>query len=441
MLTCIDDSLGLPQTEQSFMTHPDPDSALIFHITIITSSNTKITFYSKQILTMCGSHPVSEPSRPGADLEPFPWHIGVFDAHNHIAERAYSIEALPRMKAKAVAIMATRTQDQSIVEKIAASHGAKSRQCLAGDSNTVIAGYGRHPWFSHELYDDSSPEPTFTLSHDIEAAKEKHYKAVLSPPPRNPAFWGDLPTPIALSDFIAGTKARLEADPIAMVGEVGLDKIFRLPMHWDAENIAVKDSDPGRTRGGRQRRPLSPHNVCMSHQKVVLLAHLKLAGELGRAASVHGVQAHGTLYDVLTSTWKGHELRGRRAREKLAKQIPTETPTSKPFPPRICLHSFKGKSDAVKQYLKPSIPAAIFFSFCKAHNLTSEAARATTRDAVREVPDNRVLVESDLHVAGDRMDDELEEMYREICDIKGWTLEDGVARIADNYREFIFGIE
>jgi Tat protein secretion system quality control protein TatD with DNase activity len=93
----------------------------------------------------------------------------------------------------------------------------------------------------------------------------------------------------------------------------------------------------------------------------------------------------------------------------------------------------------VRQYLKPSIPAKIFFSFSKSNNLSTEGAREKAEDAVKAVPDNRVLVESDLHTAGDRMDSELEEMYRAICQFKGWGLEEGVAKIANNYREFVFG--
>ncbi|KAM5342188.1 hypothetical protein ACJ41O_015219 [Fusarium nematophilum] len=383
---------------------------------------------------------VAAPDAPRPFQDPFPWHLGVFDAHNHVAERMLSVTHLPTMKARSIAIMATRTQDQPLVTAIAASHGVKSPDCFSRNTTTVIAGYGRHPWFSHELYDYSALEPTYIPSDDIEAAKERHYKAILTPCPEDPAFWNDLPAPIALSTFIAEIKERLQADRHAMVGEIGLDKAFRLPMHWPVGAKATRD--PARTPGGRQRRPLSPFHIQMSHQKAVFMAHLKLAGELGRAASVHGVQAHGLLYDALMSSWKGHELKGRRSNKKQ----PDEKPASvedreqhgKPFPPRICLHSFSGKSDAVKQYLKPSIPAKIFFSFSKTNNLSSEAARAKTEDAVRAVPDNRVLVESDLHSAGDGMDSELEEMYRAICEMKGWRLEEGVGRIASNYQEFVF---
>ncbi|RBR14452.1 uncharacterized protein FIESC28_07688 [Fusarium coffeatum] len=371
------------------------------------------------------------------EVEPFPWHIGVFDAHNHIGERVHSITDLPTMKSRNLAIMATRTQDQPLIEAIVKEHGVKGPECFSQDKTTVVAGYGRHPWFSHQLYDDSVENPTYVASDDIEEEKGRHYKAVLSPPPKNPAWWNQEPVPIALSTFIAETRTRLLQDPFAMVGEIGLDKPFRLPMHWPDRR---PERDPARTDGGRERRPLSQHRITIPHQKAVFTAHLKLAGELGRPVSVHGVQVHGILYDALTECWKGHEVKGRRSRDKEKKANPNteDEGIPKPYPPRICLHSFSGKSDAVKQYLKPSIPAKIFFSFSKANNL-SFGATEKTEDAVKAVPDNRILVESDLHTAGERMDSELEEMYRAICDVKGWNLEQGVKQIADNYKEFVLG--
>lgn len=373
---------------------------------------------------------------------PFPWHLGVFDAHCHLAERPGSVTQLTTMKTKALAVMATRGEDQHLVAHMAKSNGIKTRDDLSpGGSCVIIASYGRHPWFSHSLYDDTVAKPTFCYQEgeDLEVAKEQHYKAILQPPPQDPAFWRDLPTPEPLSQFMAATKAHLQADSCAMVGEIGLDKPFRLAMQW--EDLSLKDRDPERTTGGRQGRPLSPYHIQMDHQKTVLLAHLRLAGELDRAVSAHGVQVHGALYDLLSSCWKGHELRGRNHRSKNKGPIvfDSDIQKPKPYPPRICLHSFSGKSDAVKQYLKPSIPASIFFSFAATNNLRNDGERTKARDAIKMVPDNRILVESDLHAAGDRMDSELEEMYRFICEVKEWNLADGVTRIGSNYREFVFG--
>ncbi|KAI9150086.1 Cut9-interacting protein scn1 [Paramyrothecium foliicola] len=400
---------------------------------------------------MCGQNEDDEgtlaPDREPQPLyaDSFPWHLGVFDVHNHVGERRQTAEDLPNMKARAIAIMSTRTQDQPVVADIAAAHGLRDEAALSDATTKVVAGYGWHPWFSHELYDDALPDPTFSPSENVEDAKRKHYQMVLTPKPEDATFSLGLPTPKPLSVFIAETKRRLLADPTAVIGEIGLDKAFRLPMPWQPGPQPARD--PARTPGGRERRPLSKQNIEMSHQKTVLLAQLKLAGELNRAVSVHGVQVHGLLYDCLSSCWKDHELKGKRAQQKQAKQQQQQTeagaqeeePSSKPYPPRICLHSFSGKSDAVKQYLKPSIPCQIFFSFSKRNNFASDAAREKAEDAIRLVPDDRVLVESDLHTAGDAMDAHLEDVYRSICAVKGWSLEHGVSRMASNFRHFIFG--
>lgn len=400
---------------------------------------------------MCGDHnPVGfGPQAPAAEVEPFPWHIGAFDVHCHCAERVYSLADLPKMKARSIAVMATRCQDQPLVEDMAAEHGLMSLESLSREVTTIVPGFGRHPWFSHELYDDSAEDPTFKPSEDIEYAKGQHYKAILAPEPEDPEFWHDLPTPIPLSEFISQTRERLNAHPLAIVGEIGLDKAFRLAMHWGPDG--KKDADPTRTPGGRQRR-VSPHHIKMSHQITVLKAQLQLAGEMNRPVSIHGVQVHGILYDLLVESWKGHEKSKRRDRKRTQTNGKGESeassdnrenaPTgSKPYPPRICLHSFSGKAEAVKQYLRPSIPAIIFFSFSKSNNLRDEASRKKIEDAVKAVPDHQILAETDFHVAGEQMDAELEETYRAICEFKGWSLEEGVRIIGDNFRNFIFGVD
>jgi Tat protein secretion system quality control protein TatD with DNase activity len=60
---------------------------------------------------------------------------------------------------------------------------------------------------------------------------------------------------------------------------------------------------------------------------------------------------------------------------------------------------------------------------------------------VRGVPDDVVLVESDMNVAGEEMDARMEDIVRRICKIKGWGLEEGVLRLGRNWRAFVFGEE
>ncbi|KAJ4138086.1 Cut9-interacting protein scn1 [Fusarium equiseti] len=369
-----------------------------------------------------------------------------------------STQDIPSMRAAALTIMATRAQDQDLVADVAGKHYNKDlKQILQDNSercNTcAVPSFGWHPWFSHLLYDDSADTPTYRPASgsgsgsesdaDAVAAKQAHYNAVLQPEP-SPEFVASLPTPVAVSTFLKETESRLSANPHALVGEIGVDKAFRLPEPWNPSEHAERDSTL--TAGGREGRRLSPHRVRIEHQREILAAQLRLAAKARRAVSVHGVQAHGVLHDTLAATWKGHEREyiSRRKRRLVAKGAEDfsdeeDDDSEKPYPPRICLHSFSANVDVLKQYLNPTIPARIFVSLSTAVNLSTDSSSAKTDEVLRALPDDSILVESDLHIAGEHMDQALENMYRHVCEVKGWELEEGIKRIAKNYEEFILG--
>ncbi|KAL2200375.1 TatD family [Corynascus similis CBS 632.67] len=445
------------------------------------------------------------PDRTQTHDEPFPWHIGVYDAHCHPTDTMSSIASVQSMQARALTIMATRSQDQDLVVSVAAKSGIRDRSAFnslesQNAPEKVVPAFGWHPWFSYQLYDDTDTRDSSTSdtsSPTPEERKATHYRSVLSPQP-DEKFIASLPDPIPLSTFLADTRQRiLNAGGPALIGEVGLDKAFRLPWPWNhpknatatatagtneqlpaAELDNKNDDDDGTakeklTPGGREGRMLSPHHVKMAHQVAVLKAQLRLAGQLGVAVSVHGVQAHGVLFDALAALWKGHEKEvvSRRKQRLVAKGAEDfssseeedggeeddlncgeggtgEGKTAKkkkgaykpmPFPPRVCLHSFSGSAQMVHQYLNPAIPVRVFFSFSTVINLSTAGGESKFPDVVRACPDDRLLVESDLHCAGEEMDRVLEDISRRVCEIKGWTLEDGLARIRKNYEEFIFG--
>jgi Tat protein secretion system quality control protein TatD with DNase activity len=175
---------------------------------------------------------------------------------------------------------------------------------------------------------------------------------------------------------------------------------------------------------------------------------------MGRGVSVHGVQAHGLVFEVLQDLWKGHEKevlskRERKKRGQDHSSIESDTPdpaaseqSPKPYPPRICLHSYSGNASNFKQYMNPAIPAQIFASFSTAINLSDAMDDETPpafEEIVKTVPDHMLLVESDLHTAGEEMDRRLEDIVRRICKIKGWGLEEGVMQLGKNWRAFAFG--
>lgn len=409
-----------------------------------------------------------------ASPEPFPWDLHVFDAHCHPTDTMPLVASIPHMKARLLTVMATRSQDQDLVSDLADQLGLQDADAplMPGDEASsspsssshakVLPCFGWHPWFSYQLYDDFS---STAAGEKPALSRAAHYDQVLSPAPstKDPSFTGKMPDPTPLSAFLDETRARLRRHPLALVGEVGLDKAFRLPETWTSSDEAQRNEEL--TPGGREGRRLSPYRVQMAHQITILQAQLRLAGEMGRAVSVHGVQAHGILYDTLAGCWKGHEKKvmskrqrkqvapgaedfsssedeeeggrfGRRAPRTSGKKEVGEAP--KPYPPRICLHSYSGPVDQVKLYTQATVPAKVFFSFSTAVNWGTAGAKKT-EEVIRTLPDNRILAESDLHTAGEPMDDHLEDVCRKICAIKGWGLRAGVEQLARNWVEFALG--
>ncbi len=387
----------------------------------------------------------------GSEAEPFPWHLGVFDAHCHPTDTVASLGNIAGMKTRALTIMATRGQDQRLVadfaDKLAITDEAiPALESTSGSEKSrgyIVPAFGWHPWFSHQIFVDET---------DGIPKKSSHYRMAISPSPENEELIADLPDPRPLSVLLDQTRRYLESYPYAIVGEIGLDRAFRIPESAMADS--KYERDPALTPGGREGRRLSPYRVDMQHQRAILKAQLTIAGEMQRAVSVHGVAAHGVVFDTLEETWRGHERRtlSKRERKRRAsidaahgvedepeadEQSLDSLTEPKPFPPRICLHSYSGPADVLRQYLQPSVPATVFFSFSRLVNFSSASSKAV--GAIQAVPDDKILAESDLHAAGEKMDDLLEDVVRRICQIKGWTLEKGVKQLRANWMHYVFG--
>lgn len=384
---------------------------------------------------------------PAIPISEIPWNLGIHDAHCHPTDTMPATAQIPTMKASHLTIMATRYEDQPLVAAVARSH-----------PNKIIPSFGYHPWFSHLIYDDeAAPHDT----QDEAALKLSHYSRVLIPAPGE-AFIQLLPVPKPLSTVLAEMRTRLDEFEHALVGEIGLDRGFRLPYPQGHEN-APSGTEPSSRR-------LSPHRVCMTHQKQIFKSQLSFAGSLGRAVSVHGVQCHGILFDTFREVWAGHEIprERRKDRKRRRRKIPggegheylpdlaesdiesgeedTDVPwTPKPFPPRICLHSFSAPLETLRQYLSPPsstslCPSKLFFSFSTTINARPQRGHlGKIEETIAAVPDESVLVESDLHVAGDELDEALRGAVLYINQVKGWGLDYGVVQLGDNWRRFVYG--
>jgi Tat protein secretion system quality control protein TatD with DNase activity len=354
-----------------------------------------------------------------SDQPLIPWSVGVHDAHCHPTDTMDATASIPSMKAGKLAIMGTHTHDQQLVAQLARSY-----------PDRIAPSFGYHPWFSHMIYDDSQKE---------EVNAEEHYSSVLTPVP-DKEFMEKLPPPRKLSEIIAEICENLEEFPKAMVGEIGLDRAFRLP---------IPNEQPKR---------LSKYHVSMDHQRIIFLAQLRLAGEMRRGVSVHGVQCHGVIFDTLKVLWAGYERKversrdRRRRRRKVAPGVyeilpdinpsdesePEDEDEPKPYPPRICLHSFSAPIGVLKQYLSFPAPSRLWFSFSTTINAREEKGHLEkVKETIKELPEECVLVESDLHTAGNEMDEALENAVRFVCGVRGWSIEEGTRKLAENFKAYI----
>ena len=92
----------------------------------------------------------------------------------------------------------------------------------------VIPSFGFHPWFSHLVSNDLDDALKSVEGQLV--SKDEHYKSVLTPEPSDDIISG-LPDPLPLSTVLDGIRFNLRAFPAALVGEIGMDRGFRIPWH------------------------------------------------------------------------------------------------------------------------------------------------------------------------------------------------------------------
>jgi TatD DNase family protein len=157
--------------------------------------------------------------------------------------------------------------------------------------------------------------------------------------------------------------------PRAIVGEIGLCKIAKWTRLFEQGKAAA-----------------------MGIQTKVMQQQMRLAAKLKRPVTVHCVSAHGVFVKAL-------------------KELVVEDPSQ--IPPAIGMHSFTGTAHHVQELLdlekhvlrrncddNPPTPPLFYFGFSHAVNYAmclSEKSRKKGMEAVRAVPADRLMVESDVH--------------------------------------------
>jgi TatD DNase family protein len=196
-------------------------------------------------------------------------------------------------------------------------------------------------------------------------------------------------------------RARLVAEPMGHVGEIGLDR-------WIIDDL--RPDDP--RLAGLRVAPLDEQAEVFSRQ-------LALAAELNRAASIHCLRAIGPLHDILRAA---------------------------PLPARgFLLHAYSGPSELVR----PLADLGAYFSYNGNFLQPRHAARA---EVFRSVPADRLLVETDAPAMelppaherfalpatadGQRVNHpaNLAATYDALAQIRGLRVEELASQVADNFQ-------
>ncbi|PWN19269.1 Metallo-dependent hydrolase, partial [Microstroma glucosiphilum] len=278
-------------------------------------------------LTDAHCHPTDDPTLSSGDP-------------NGAQKLAQRLQQIPLEGACA---MGSCTEDQVLVRRLAEEmHKMQLRPC-----------FGYHPWYSHSLSLEHPPPP-----------REEHYRSLLltndsSQQARDElgALLPHLPTPRSLKDILEEIRNNLRAFPNALLGEVGLDRAFRIPTSKEAHTLAL--------RGKR----LTSLGVPIGHQCKVLLAQIGVAVEEGRSISCHSVRAGEATVELIRECCRVYNGAN------------------------LDLHSCTMSAEQLKEILRHH--PNIFVSF----STTINARQKGLISQLAIVPPTRLLVESDWHSA------------------------------------------
>lgn len=337
------------------------------------------------------------PERPDDDI----LHLLV-DAHAHPTDyKRFNDEPEYRSHADKLAVrklcaMSSHLKDQDLVKRLADEH-----------PEHILPAFGLHPWWSHHIYFDATEGQVdkrlhySTIFPDHFDADDQADDAVKAPAEE---LLKSFPEPTRFDDYCKNTlRPYLKAFPPAMLGEVGLDRSFRIP---------VPSTDPKTDREvQRAAKKFTQLRTPIAHQLQLLSRQMQVAFELNRNISMHSVQAQGQTVELVT---------------KLGKTSKTwKDSTSK-----ICMHSYGGSADTVGILCRAE-KERIYFSF----STTINGRLDRLADLIRAVPDDRLLIESDYNDMR-RSEQRLWEILGVVCHAKQWDAQEAAKRLKENWERF-----
>jgi len=183
------------------------------------------------------------------------------------------------------------------------------------------------------------------------------------------------------SNYLNILKTFLNSTSGSLIGEIGLDK-------------AAVAKETGECKFKEQER--------------VFKEILSLATEMNKAVSIHCVRAFGPVFDIFRQM--------------------------KDTPPVVMMHSYSGATAMAVSFLKlPNLKNKVFFSFSYVINCTKNESK--TREVIKSIPDDRILIESDQNTA-DFIDDGMTDILEIVAQAKGWTIPQAASQLFHNSSKF-----
>lgn len=326
-------------------------------------------------------------------------------------------QKLKDVKIGSVCAMSTSVRDQGYVSQLADQL-----------PNKIVPAFGYHPWFVHLISTNDNESSNAHYRSLFRAEKEKDEVEELLP---------DLPNPIPLPLILTTLRTNLERYPKAILGEVGIDRAFRLPKDPKGWTREPDDLANNHTLALRDR-PLTNLNTPIEHQLHILKEQFAIAIELGRSVSLHSVRAGGatvTLLDDLKKKFpnqqQGLNKKQRRLQKKdlhqQAEEVENGEPRKKSFQDiNVDVHSCTLSAPMISQ-LQQKHPN-LYISFSIAIN----AKQKDLRQQLLACDPKRLLIESDWHSAED-LGSRCWQMIRLATEVLGDTIVDSSYGIEEKY--------
>ncbi|RKP04876.1 hypothetical protein THASP1DRAFT_20566 [Thamnocephalis sphaerospora] len=277
----------------------------------------------------------SAASSPGEESEDTSaWFPYLYDTHCHIVDDAPEHYArVSELRTSRLCLMSAKPEDWSLVALLARAHPSKVRPA-----------FGVHPWYADQVH-----TATTTVSGDDDAKPAAGEMTGGTDEPPQPLWW------------IQTLRMQLQAFPDAVVGEIG-NRLDR----------AAKDPKTGQIYDAAQ-------------QMRAFTAQWSLAAELGRPVSIHCVRRHGAFVDHLLECARMPDHR---------------------WPPSVVMHAYTGSADTAHRLLalertlarrSPALQPVPRFYFSLSSAIHGGRGSARTTAWVSAVPEDRLLLETDIH--------------------------------------------